>query len=155
MSLEIERKYLVYPEKIPLPATGTFLKQGYLNLDPERTVRVRVAGQEAWITIKGKTENATRLEFEYPLPLSDAYTMLEDLCHQVIEKTRYILPAGNDLTWEIDVFHGPNAPLIVAEIELPLPDSPFEHPEWLGEEVTDDPRYYNSQLAQHPYQSWE
>lgn len=155
MALEIERKFLVHPDTFAPTSQGRMIKQGYLNLDPDRTVRVRILGDQGWLTIKGRTENATRLEFEYPIPLSDANELLATLCQQVIEKTRYIVPTSHELVWEVDVFHGENAPLIVAEIELPHVESTFDKPEWLGKEVTEDQRYYNSQLAQHPFQSWE
>lgn len=155
MPLEIERKFLVQADKFLSSSDGLYLKQGYLNLDPDRTVRVRVAGEKAWMTIKGRTENATRLEFEYPIPVEEAETLLNTLCHQVLEKVRYTLPAGDDLMWEVDVFLGPNAPLVIAEIELPDLEASFPRPLWLGEEITHDDRYYNSQLAQFPFQSWE
>lgn len=154
MALEIERKFLVRDTGITDTLTGERLTQGYLSHDKNATVRVRIAGDSAWLTIKGKTEGATRSEFEYPIPVDEARSMLDELCGQgVIDKTRYRQPQG-ELCWEIDVFHGDNEGLVVAEIELPSEDTPFDKPEWLGEEVTGEVRYYNSALSNTPYQQW-
>ncbi|MED5238071.1 MAG: CYTH domain-containing protein [Pseudomonadota bacterium] len=154
MALEIERKFLVRDTDITDTLAGERLTQGYLSHDKNATVRVRIAGDSAWLTIKGKTEGATRSEFEYPVPVEDANAMLNELCGQgVIDKTRYRLPQG-DLCWEIDVFHGDNEGLIVAEIELPSEDTTFDRPDWLGEEVTGEVRYYNSALSSTPYKHW-
>ncbi|MZR62224.1 CYTH domain-containing protein [Alcanivorax sp. DP30] len=155
MALEIERKFLVRDTGITDTLPGERLTQGYLSHDKNATVRVRIAGHSAWLTIKGKTTGATRAEFEYPIPTDDAQAMLADLCGQgVIDKTRYRLPQGN-LCWEIDVFHGDNDGLVVAEIELPSEDTPFEKPDWLGEDVTGDVRYYNSALSATPFKDWQ
>lgn len=154
MALEIERKFLVRNTGIIDTLAGERLTQGYLSHDKNATVRVRIAGDSAWLTIKGKTEGATRSEFEYAIPVDDARTMLDTLCGQgVIDKTRYRLPQG-ELCWEIDVFHGDNDGLVVAEIELPSEDTVFEHPVWLGEEVTGQVRYYNSALSAQPFKDW-
>ncbi|EKF73900.1 hypothetical protein A11A3_11102 [Alcanivorax hongdengensis A-11-3] len=154
MAREIERKFLVNDSTIIDGLDGQRLTQGYLSHDKHATVRVRIAGDRAWLTLKGKTEGHSRLEFEYPVPVSDARQMLEALCRQgVIDKTRYRLPQG-ELCWEIDVFHGDNAGLVVAEIELPDEDTDFARPTWLGEEVSHDPRYFNSALSSHPYRHW-
>ncbi len=154
MALEIERKFLVRDTGIIDTLAGERLTQGYLSHDKNATVRVRIAGDSAWLTIKGKTEGATRSEFEYAIPMDDARTMLDTLCGQgVIDKTRYRLPQG-ELCWEIDVFHGDNDGLVVAEIELPSEDTVFEHPVWLGEEVTGQVRYYNSALSAQPFKDW-
>ena len=154
MAQEIERKFLVHDTSIVDSLAGERLTQGYLSHDKNATVRVRIAGTTGWLTIKGKTVGATRSEFEYPVPEEDARQMLDELCGAgVIDKTRYRLPQG-ELCWEIDVFHGDNDGLIVAEIELPSEDTPFDRPAWLGEEVTGDPRYYNSALSTNPYTQW-
>lgn len=152
VAVEIERKYLV---------TGTNwrqtdcmrLSQGYLNRDKERTVRVRIAGAKAFLTIKGITQGASRVEFEYEVPLQDAEHMLA-LCEgPVVEKFRHIV-RHQGLIWEVDEFLGENLGLVVAEVELEREDQPFEKPQWVGSEVTNDPRYYNSNLATHPYSAW-
>ncbi|KGD66690.1 hypothetical protein Y5S_00357 [Alcanivorax nanhaiticus] len=154
MALEIERKFLVRDTGIIDTLPGERLTQGYLSHDKNATVRVRIAGDNAWLTIKGKTEGATRSEFEYAIPVGEARTMLDELCGQgVIDKTRYRLPQG-ELCWEIDVFHGDNDGLTVAEIELPSEDTDFDKPAWLGDEVTGEVRYYNSALSTLPYKDW-
>lgn len=154
MALEIERKFLVGDTGITDSLNGERLVQGYLSHDKNATVRVRIAGDSAWLTIKGKTEGATRSEFEYAIPLEDASAMLSELCGQgVIDKTRYRLPQG-DLCWEIDVFHGDNEGLVVAEIELPSEETHFDKPGWLGNEVTGEVRYYNSALSAKPFKDW-
>jgi adenylate cyclase len=153
--LEIERKFLLrsdgWRQQVRL---STHLRQGYLNNEQHCSVRVRIAGDQAWLNLKGVTLGAQRLEFEYAIPLADAHRMLDTLsCKPLIEKTRHLVDVGRH-TFEIDEFEGENAGLIVAEIELDDPDEPFEKPAWLGAEVTDDPRYYNTCLAEHPYQHW-
>ena len=153
MAVEIERKFLIRDERWRSEvAAQQVLKQGYLNDDPARSVRVRVAGEQAFLTIKGKGRGISRSEFEYAIPLADAESLL-GLCPSLIEKTRYRVPQGK-LVWEIDVFEGNNAGLVVAEIELPAEDAAFEQPDWLGPEVSGDNRYYNSQLSLHPYTQW-
>lgn len=154
MGEEIERKFLVSGELWRETAEGTRYRQGFLSTEPERTVRVRVAGPRGSITVKGKNIGARRAEFEYEIPVADAERMLDTLCKRpLIEKVRYVLAVGVH-TWEIDVFEGDNAGLVVAEIELRREDEAFERPEWVGDEVTDDPRYFNSNLVANPYRAW-
>ncbi|MDP4185639.1 MAG: CYTH domain-containing protein [Bacteroidota bacterium] len=154
MSTEIERKFLVRNLSWKENQEGVFIAQGYLNATPDRTVRVRIAGEQAWITIKGRTTGISRLEFEYPIPLSDAQQLLL-LCEgNTIEKIRYRIPAGQNLIWEVDEFLGANKGLIIAEIELNAEGQVFTRPGWLGEEVSRDRRYYNSYLSQNPYSVW-
>jgi adenylate cyclase len=154
MGEEIERKFLVTGDGWREAARGTPYRQGFLSTEPERTVRVRAAGSKGTITIKGKSVGARRPEFEYEIPLADAQRMLDTLCKRpLVEKVRYALAWGRH-TWEIDVFEGDNAGLVVAEIELGSEDEAFDEPEWLGEEVTDDPRYFNSNLVENPFCAW-
>lgn len=154
MALEIERKFLVKDDRWREGADGVAFKQGYLQADPECAVRIRIAGPRAMLTIKGQPRGVTRLEFEYEIPLADAEAMLASLAQKpFIHKTRYTVPYGGN-PWEVDVFEGENAGLVVAEIELPAPDAPFERPPWLGAEVTDDPRYLNANLIRAPYRTW-
>ena len=154
MAVEIERKFRTKGVDFLANQEGERLTQGYLSHDPRATVRLRVQGDRAWLTIKGKTNGASRSEFEYPIPTADAHAMLEEMCPQgVIDKTRYRIPVGEHV-WEVDEFHGDNQGLVVAEVELDSEDQPFERPPWLGEEVTDDPRYYNSALSRTPYGQW-
>lgn len=155
MGEEIERKFLVRSETWREAAEGVPFRQGFLSTDHERTVRVRMAGPRGSITVKGKTTGARREEFEYEIPAADAQGMLDSLCKRpLVEKVRYTLPLGRHV-WEIDVFEGVNAGLVVAEIELSTENEVFERPEWLGDEVTDDPRYFNSNLVAHPYKDWQ
>lgn len=152
VAIEIERKYLVTGTDWR-QAPGIRLSQGYLNRDKERTVRVRIAGDTAFLTIKGATHGASRAEFEYAIPLPDAEQMLALSDGPVVEKIRHIV-LFQGLTWEVDEFLGENLGLVVAEVELEREDQPFEKPHWVGSEVTHDPRYYNSNLAAHPYSAW-
>lgn len=155
MGQEIERKFLVKSDAWRSGATATRFRQGFLSTVAERTVRVRLAGGRGTITIKGKSEGATRLEFEYEIPAHDASDILDSLCERpLIEKVRHTRREGHH-TWEIDVFEAENAGLIVAEIELRSEHEAFERPAWLGEEVTDDPRYFNANLIAHPYCAWK
>lgn len=156
MPTEIERKFLINPGAWhPDPARGTLYRQGYLSSDPARVVRVRVAGDRAFLTIKGRTEGISRSEYEYALPLQDAEELLDRVCLQpVIRKRRYREEFGG-LTWEIDVFEGANAGLMIAEVELPAADAVVIRPDWLGKEVSDNPRYFNSNLVKHPYTTWD
>jgi adenylate cyclase len=152
--MEIERKFLVLNEDWKVDATGTFLHQGYLNRHPQRSVRVRVKGQRAFLTIKGMRSELSRVEYEYPIPLADAEHMLTELCEPpTLGKTRYLLEYEG-MYWEIDEFHDENAGLVVAEIELEYEEQSFAKPPWLGEEVSQDPRYLNINLSQHPYRQW-
>lgn len=155
MAIEIERKFLVRSNEWRKDAVGTPYRQGYLTTDPERTVRVRLAGDKGFLTIKGKTEGMSRCEFEYPIPVAEASELLDTLClSPLIEKIRYCVKYAEHL-WEIDEFAGENAGLILAEVELDSSDQLVELPPWVGEEVTTDPRYYNASLSQTPYQSWQ
>jgi len=154
MGIEIERKFLVRKELWVPPDAGIKVRQGFLSLDPERTVRVRLAGNEGFLTIKGVSVGAARAEYEYPLPVRDAGELLERLCHRpLIEKTRYLVKAGRHL-WEVDEFFGENAGLLLAEVELADLDEEVELPGWVGREVTDDPRYFNAALIRHPFREW-
>lgn len=160
MPIEIERKFLVLDASWRAAAdAGTRYRQAYLSRVTSAgavrsSVRVRTDGERAYLNIKSATLGIRRQEYEYPIPLADAEAMLADLCvGAVVEKTRYHVPVGAHV-WEIDVFAGANAGLIVAEIELGHEDEVFERPAWLGAEVSDDPRYYNVCLADHPYSAW-
>jgi adenylate cyclase len=152
MQLEIERKFLVSGTGWR-GSRGVDFRQNYLSVDPRRTVRVRVAGPQAFLTIKGKTEGLSKLEFEYEIPVSHAEQLLL-LCQAApIEKTRYCVPYEGFI-WEVDVFHGINKGLVIAEIELDYETQPFAKPDWIGAEVTFDKRYSNSNLIQNPYSQW-
>lgn len=153
MGVEIERKFLVKSDAWREGAQGIVLRQGYLNRDADRTVRVRVSGEKGFVTIKGRRSGMSRLEFEYEVPLADAEAMLELCLPPLIEKVRHVvLHAGK--RWEVDEFFGANEGLIVAELELDSEEEVFERPGWLGEEVTSDARYFNSRLAENPYSTW-
>ncbi len=149
MAKEIERKFLVIDNSYREHATSaTFLAQAYLSTDPDATVRVRIAGDKAMITVKSRNIGAVRGEWEYPIPASDALEMMKKCCgNRVVEKTRYIVPAGNGLKWEIDEFSGRHSGLIIAEIELPEENTSFTRPSFIGEEVTGNEAYYNSSLS--------
>ncbi len=151
MAVEIERKFLVSGE-IP-DGEKTDIVQGYLSLDRGRTIRVRIESGVATINVKGRTEGYSRVEFEYPVPLDDAREMMELCIGSPIEKTRRRVPHGGFI-WEVDVFRGANEGLIVAEIELESEADTFEIPDWIGAEVTKDPRYFNSMLMRNPFCEW-
>lgn len=153
MANEIERKYLVDVARWTPRGPGVLYRQGYLSSAKQRTVRVRIAGEIGVLTIKGPTSGVTRAEFEYPIPLADATELLA-LCETpLVEKTRHAEEHGG-MTWEIDVFHGVNAGLVVAEVELEAETQSVEVPPWAVREVSDDPRYYNSNLIAHPFSTW-
>jgi CYTH domain-containing protein len=153
MGVEIERKFLTTNDSWRHGVVGFAYCQGYLLSASGRTVRVRIAGERAFITIKGPVAGISRAEFEYPIPLEDA-RQLFFLCQgPLIEKTRFKLFTEDHL-WEVDEFHGANAGLIMAEVELTHPDETVILPSWIGEEVTGDRRYYNSSLSLHPYSEW-
>jgi adenylate cyclase len=153
MPTEIERKFLVKGEEWKI-ATGTIYRQGYIATKRNTTVRVRLAGNQGYLTIKGATQGISRAEYEYPIPAEDAQEMLDNLCEPpLIEKTRYKITVG-DLVWEVDEFAGENQGLIVAEVELKDANQKINLPEWIGQEVSDDPRYYNANLVQYPYSQW-
>jgi adenylate cyclase len=153
MGTEIERKFLVVGDDWRAVASGTHYVQGYLSRDVARIVRVRRAGPAAYLTIKGIPEGARRPEFEYPIPLSDAQQLMNLCLPPLVEKTRYVIKYGGK-RWEVDEFHGDNRGLILAEIELPSEDEPIDIPPWIGQEVSGDPRYFNSYLSEHPYTQW-
>ncbi len=154
MGREIERKFLVRDDSWRGDAAGVAVRQGYLSTARECTVRVRVAGDRAWLTIKGPARGLARLEFEYEIPVADAQALLDELCrHPPIEKTRHRVEYGG-LVWEVDEFHGANEGLVVAEVELAREDQEVPLPPWVGEEVSHDPRYLNAHLAEHPYTEW-
>lgn len=155
MGVEIERKFLLIGDAWKERAAGTAYRQGYLSAVKERTVRVRTIDNAGFLTIKGISIGATRLEYEYEIPLADADTMLDELCEKpLIEKNRYKIEHGG-FTWEVDEFFGENDGLVVAEIELDSEDQSFEKPKWVGEEVTGDVRYFNSNLIKQPYSKWK
>ena len=154
MGTEIERKFLLKDERWRIGALGQLYRQGYVASSPGRTVRVRLAGDHAWLTLKGPVTGWARAEFEYEIPVADAAELLDTLCEKpLIEKTRYKIEVG-EVTWEIDEFHGDNAGLVVAEVELASAGQAFESPPWLGQEVSHDSRYFNSRLAKHPFSTW-
>jgi adenylate cyclase len=154
MAQEIERKFLVKAEAWRKPADGVRYRQGYLSTVKERTVRVRTAGDKGYITVKGVTVGATRAEYEYEIPQLDANEMLDRLCERpLIEKTRYRIPRDG-VVWEVDEFEGENRGLITAEVELKREDQKVSIPDWVGEEVTKDPRYFNANLVAHPFTRW-
>jgi len=156
MAIEIERKFLVHKEmwnSARINATCTAYKQGYLQATPNCTVRVRQAGEKAFLTVKGKTDGMSRLEFEYEIPLSDLTGLLPLCSGPLVEKNRCTIVYETKL-WEVDEFLGDNEGLIIAEIELNSKDEVFSIPEWIDKEVTGDKRYYNSFLSVNPYKKW-
>ena len=154
MPKEIERKFLTANDGWRDLVEGVYLCQGYLSTDKQCAVRVRIAGNSAFIGIKGENDGPTRLEFEYPVPLEDAHLMLERLAKRpLIEKTRYAVPFAG-LIWEVDEFHGDNQGLVIAEVELEDESQVFARPDWAGREVTGDSRYYNANLVEFPYKKW-
>lgn len=154
MGKEIERKFLVRDDSWRRKAAGVHYCQGYLSSQPERSVRVRIAGTQGLLTIKGPSQGAQRDEFEYKIPLADATYLLNHLCEQpLIEKTRYTVPHDAH-SWQVDVFEGENRGLVVAEIELSKEDEQISLPPWIGGEVTHDSRYFNASLTKKPFSSW-
>ena len=155
MATEIERKFLVTSDAWLEDAdAGTLFRQGYLLGSEKASVRVRIEGERANLNIKSATLGIWRREYEYPIPLDEALELLEHLCDKPqIEKTRYHVPVGGHI-WEVDVFAGDNAGLVVAEVELTSEDEAFEIPAWAGAEVSHDTRYYNVCLTRHPYKDW-
>ena len=155
--LEIERKFLVKSDDFKAVAFAkSQIAQGYLNSHPERTVRIRIKGESGFLTIKGKGNESgvSRLEWETEIPLTEAKSLIKLCENGVIDKIRYEVKAGNHI-FEVDEFFGDNEGLVVAEIELQSEDETFEKPEWLGQEVTNDERYYNAFLSNHPYTTWK
>jgi adenylate cyclase len=155
MGVEIERKFLVTGEAWKQPGQSVFMRQGYLCSEPGRIVRVRIEGDRAMLTIKGKTEGISRGEWEYPIPVDEALELLDGLCEKpLIEKNRYRIPFSGFI-WEVDEFFGDNAGLVVAEIELASEDQVFAKPDWVGVEVSEDYRYANANLFKHPFCRWD
>ena len=154
MAKQIERKFLVKNDSYKLHGIPTLYIQGYISTDPERTVRVRIEGENGKLTIKGKNKGLVRDEFEYVIPLEDAKALLKDLCLKgVIEKLRYKIFYADHI-WEVDQYKGDNEGLTIAEIELGAEYEHFEIPDWLGEEVSHDPKYFNSNLSLKPFKEW-
>lgn len=155
MATEIERKFLVAKENLARiqPERSVRMRQGYLSRAPGRTVRVRIEDDRAFLTIKGRASGLARPEFEYEIPLADASALLEMADGPLVEKVRHYVPFGG-LVWEVDEFFGDNEGLVVAEVELSCEDQAFEKPDFVGAEVTSDPRYLNSRLAVEPYSTW-
>ena len=153
-TLEIERRFLLRDDSWREHASAPqVLQQGYISVEKECTIRVRVTGNRAWLTLKGYISDVSRHEFEYEIPLADAQTMLATVCPFKIEKHRYMVEYEG-FVFEIDEFFGDNAPLIVAELELPSEDTAYAKPDWLGEEITSDGRFTNAYLSKHPFGSW-
>lgn len=155
MAQEIERKFLVTDHRWKGLAQSVFYRQGYLSTVRERTVRVRTVGDKAFLTIKGVSVGISRLEYEYEIPVDDANRLLDEVCERpIIEKQRTKIKFC-DLVWEVDEFHGANQGLVIAEVELESVDQIVELPDWVGEEVSGDPRYFNSNLVNSPYANWK
>ena len=153
MGIEIERKFLVKDVSWKAAADqGRICRQGYLLSDGGMTVRIRVIGEKAFLTIKGASNGISRMEFEYEIPTVDAEALLE-LCDNLVEKVRYLVSYAG-MVWELDVFAGANEGLVMAEVELESVGQKVSLPEWVVEEVSGDPRYYNAYLARHPFTGW-
>jgi adenylate cyclase len=154
MAREIERKFLVRDKRYRQLAEPIFYRQGYLSTAKEQIVRVRIRGDKAYLTVKGTTNGITRTEYEYEIPLPEAEEMLERLCKKpIIEKDRYKIEC-DDMIWEVDEFHGLNEGLVVAEVHLNREDQKITLPDWIGEEVSHEPKYFSSSLVQNPYSKW-
>lgn len=154
MSIEIERRFLVNGEAWRSAPPPQLLAQGYMRVDKECSIRVRIADGQAWLTVKGFISDVSRHEFDYPIPLADAELMLAKMCPFALQKYRYRIDYGG-FVFEVDEYFGDNAPLVVAEIELPDENTPFPKPPWLGAEITHDGRFSNAYLSKHPYSDWE
>ncbi|MBU0923570.1 CYTH domain-containing protein [bacterium] len=154
MAVEIERKYLIDLEKLGKLENPNRIKQGYLSINKESVVRVRIKNDKAYLTIKGSNNGISRLEFEYEISFNEANEMLDKLCQKpIIDKTRYVINYDVHI-WEIDIFYGDNEGLVVAEVELKDENEQIKLPSWIKEEVTHDNRYFNSNLMKHPYKDW-
>lgn len=156
MGIEIERKFLVNHaqwEQLEKPS-GEFYRQGYLLTDPKKTIRVRQTSDKGFLTIKGVSVGATRVEYEYEIPYQEAEELLNQFAVSELSKVRYNISMGNHI-WEVDVFSGKNQGLIVAEIELKSEEETFDLPNWIDVEVTGEEKYYNSNLTQNPYENWK
>ncbi len=155
MGKEIERKFLVTGDGWRALGEGIVYRQGYLSTVKERTVRIRTINDKAYLTVKGLTHGISRVEYEYEIPVTDADEMLDELCERpLIEKTRYTISTSGHI-WEIDEFDGENRGLILAEVELSSEDQAVDLPDWIGAEVSEDPRYYNANLIANPYIRWD
>jgi adenylate cyclase len=154
MAVEIERKFLITPGAWSPRDAGDHIRQGYISVAPDRTVRVRTRGVRGYLTVKGPTVGLSRQEFEYEIPITDANEMLDRLCVAVLEKQRFLEPFEGH-TWEIDVFLGANNGLVVAEVEMDSEQESVILPSWIASEVTGDYRYNNSHLARVPFSTWE
>lgn len=155
MAIEIERKFLVNRDQLPELPVGKRIKQGYIQTSVGNVVRIRTSDDVAYLTIKGKTEGYSRLEYEYEIPFVDALEMLDKLCSKpIISKTRYLIEVSGK-TWELDIFEGVNRGLLVAEIELGSEDEEFDLPVWITREVSHLKEYRNNYLAVHPYETWD
>lgn len=153
-NIETERRFLIKNDSWKAHASSPkLMSQGYLSVEKERTIRVRIIGRQAWLTLKGYISDVTRSEFEYEIPLADAQAMMDTMCPFKLKKSRYEV-VHEGFTFEIDEYFGENAPLIVAELELPSEDTLFPKPDWLGEEITSNGKYTNAYLSKHPYSTW-
>ena len=154
MAKEIERKFLIDISGVKSIGSGSWIKQGYISTTDNTAVRIRVTGTVAYLTLKGENQGATRPEFEYEIPIEDANEIIKELCSgPVIDKTRYLVEYGSH-TWEIDVFHGDNDGLIVAEVELESETEEVDLPKWVINEVTGEVKYYNTSLLDNPFNKW-
>jgi len=154
MATEIERKFKVISDEYKKIGKPLNCKQGYLNTQNEPLVRIRIMGEKAYLTLKGKNEGIRRLEFEYEIPVLDAEELLSNFCSTtLIEKNRYILTV-KDTVWEVDEFLGENSGLVIAEVELLSENDNFSKPSWIGQEVSHETKYYNYKLVEHPYSKW-
>lgn len=155
MGIEIERKFIVHKDlwKKEIPTQSTAIRQGYLLADPDKTIRIRVAGDQGYLTVKGRAKGLSRLEFEYPIPAGEANELIDHFSVGRIEKIRHYVNYEGKL-WEVDEFKGDNEGLHIAEIELTSAEEFFEKPEWIAEEVTMDTRYLNANLAKSPFKQW-
>lgn len=154
MTIEIERRFLLKDDSWRAEAgEPEMMRQGYLSVDKECTIRVRIIGRKAWLTLKGYISDTTRSEFEYEIPITHAEQMMQTMCPFKLEKHRYKIEYRGFM-FEIDEYFGDNAPLVVAELELPGEGMPFEKPDWLGEEITSNGKFTNAYLSKHPYSQW-
>lgn len=155
MGIEIERKFLVNKDlwKREQPVKSNIIRQGYLLTDPDKTIRVRVAGEQGYLTIKGRAAGFSRLEFEYKIPVAEASELIDRFITDRVEKIRYYVQFKGNL-WEVDDFKGENEGLLMAEIELHSAEEVFEKPDWVEKEVTTDPKYLNANLASKPFRHW-
>ncbi len=155
-NLEIERKFLIHKaawDSLEKPV-GVRYCQGYLGIDAEKIIRVRVAGDKGFLTIKGKSASFSHPEFEYAIPYDEALELIRKFTGRQVEKSRYRIPCGSHI-FEVDEFYGMNEGLMIAEIELSSPEETFDKPDWLSTEVTGDERYYNAYLSLYPYTEWQ